>query len=63
MKYYLTPLQLPPPKIPKPPSGIRGSSAYNLFCSNFFQSGILEVKCIIFLPFQDNMRCATSANT
>ena len=28
-----------PPKIQRPPSGIRGSSGYNLFCSSFFQSG------------------------
>ena len=27
------------PKVPKPPLGIRGSSGYNLFCSDFFESG------------------------
>ena len=31
--------QCTPPKVPKPPPGIRGSSGYNLFCSDFFKSG------------------------
>lgn len=33
-----------PPKVSKPPPGIRGSSGYNLFCSDFFKSGKLTIK-------------------